>query len=306
MYIPTKPLIGVFTCLAFIQGCSDSSDSPQKELIDPAIAFAESAAIEVNKRQQEAWNNLDAEGEAAVNHYPFIRISGGSLIVFEAYETYRNIVEAISLPNLVTTEWDHTAWDELEVFQSSPTKVHLSGRFSRINKDGEKYLSTETVRIVIKDQDQWGIKVRSTYPLTTHDEINDTGSDEIAVAESAAMEVLKKYILAWNNRDSTTLSELHHYPSILLQGINLHRFNTPEDYVSYQENEVFHGLDYAEWDHSYMNEVEVIKSGIDTVHLAVECEDINVIGESCGSGEKGVWIITEVGNKWRIHARSLF
>ena len=306
MSILSQRLIALMFCILLLQGCSDSSDSPESKPTNPVLIQAELAALEINRKQQDAWNALDANTEAAVNHYPFIRLSAGTLIVFETFEAYRDIVDAISLPNLLTSEWDHTEWDQLEAFQSSPTKVHLAGSFSRINKNGEKYLSTATVRIVTKEQDTWGIKVRSTAPLTRPDELGETMKNEIAAAESAAMLVLKNYIQAWNERDSPSLSELHHYPSLLLQGVDLQRFDTPEDYISYQENTVFHHLDYAEWDHSDLGYADVIQSGIDTVHIAIECENFNVLGESCGGAEKGLWIITRVEDKWGIHARSQF
>ena len=110
---------------------------------------------------------------------------------------------------------------------------------------------------------------------------------------------------ARNNRDSKGLAALNHYPQMLLDGIDLKIFNTPEDYISYEENTVMHALDYAEWDHSELDNVAVIQSSPNKVHLVIGCGHFNVVGESCGR-EEGLWVIIKIGDRWLIHGRSMF
>ena len=247
----------VLLCAVTLAACSDGSDF-HLDIGYSATAQAEATAYDLNIEQNQVWNDLDPDGEAAVNNYPFLRIRDGTLALFETYESYRDVVKYFSMPEIFTTEWDHTVWDELEVVQSSPTKVHLAGLYSRINKDGDTYLTTQTLRIVTLQSGQWGIKVRSTYPLATPIEISNIAEKEIVSAESAARNILEKYIEARNNRGMEDLAELHHYPSVVLPSVDLQLFNAPEDYITYEENTVMHNLDYAEWDHSKLNLVEVI------------------------------------------------
>ena len=173
-----------------------------------------------------------------------------------------------------------------------------------IRDRGDTYLTTQTLRIVTLQSGQWGIKVRSTYPLATPSEISNISEAEIASAESAARNVLEKYIEARNNRDVEGLAELHHYPSVVLRNVDLYVFNAPEDYITYEENTVMPNLDYAEWDHSKLNSVEVIQSDPGMVHLAIKIEDINIVGEMSGGGEEGIWVVTKIDDKWGIQARS--
>lgn len=289
----------------FLPACSDSSDMPPGADPESPTRQGEMASMAVNIRQIDAWNNLDAHGESAVNNYPFVRIGNTFLSVFEDYDSYKVVVESVSLPALRDTEWDHTAWDTLEVVQSSPTKVHLEGSYSRVNKEGVAYETTHSLRIVTSQEGRWGIKVRSTYPRATPEEISDLPEGEIAVAESAALDVLGQYIEARNSRNSEALADLHHYPSIVLLDVVMYEFNTREEYITFEENTVMHEKDYAEWDHTNLESVQIIHSGLKTVHLAIDCTDTNVVGESCGTGEGGVWVVSKRGGRWGIHARSL-
>ncbi len=294
-------------CTVLVQACHSSSTNNHPSVgSELLVKDAITAAIDLNIHQQDAWNRLDADGEAGANHYPYIRISDGALVVIERYETYRDIIEDISLPALLASNWDHTEWDELRAFQSSVDKVHLVGRFSRIDKSGEAYLSAATVRVVTKEKGEWGIRIRSTYPLATPDEIDNASQTDNNVAISDAIGILHRYLHAWNNRNSAELSALYHYPNVLVDGTSLFIFNAPEEYIDYQENSAFHALDYAAWDHSRMNSIEVIESGSTAVHFAVEIDDIDISENRLGTGDKGLWIVSRVGDTWGISARSMY
>ena len=54
---------------------------------------------------------------------------------------------------------------------------------------------------------------------------------------------------------------------------------------------VIHGLDYAEWDHSMLDNFEVIQSGPAKVHLTYSCQHIDAFGE-CTDIEEDLWVIT--------------
>jgi len=298
-------IVCCFLSVAFLQGCGDSSDSDPQNYFNPVIAQAESTAIEVNEKQLEVWNSLDADKAASLNNYTFVRFNSGQLQMIETHEIYRDVLEKFTIPNTLATEWDHTSWDELEVIQSSQTKVHVAGRFSRFDKGGNRYLTGETLRIVTMQEGHWGIKIRSTYSLSTPDEFNNVAQEDITAAESAAIKVLENYMEARNNRDSESLAELYHYPQALLLDVDLHIFNTKEDYIVHEENSVIYDLDYAEWDHSELDRVEFIQSGVNKVHLTIGCDNINVVGESCGK-EEGIWVVTKVADRWAIQGRSMF
>lgn len=291
--------------VAFLHGCDDSSDSSnQKSVESLALIEARAAAIRVNERQTEAFNNFDAEGIAAEFNYPSIRLDIGQVQVFSTSELKVAVSEQITFPGLIASNWDHSAWEKLEAVQVSPNKVHVSGRFSRFDKDGNIYATANTMRIVTKQDDHWGIKISSSYIQSTLAEDSEISEGDIAAAEGAGKQVVDQYIKHLNNRECEGLADLNHYPHVMLLDVDLHIFDTPEEFVVYEECSVLPELDYAEWDHSELSSLDFVHSGADKVHLAIKYIHFDVVGKIIGE-EEGIWVVTKFDDQWRVRARSM-
>ena len=299
-------LVAICCSIILLGACSDGSDShPTGKATEksPAIIAAESAALEVLDLHLEARNNLDPELISSANNYPNARILINFIQVFDTYESYRDFEEQFVMPQQEASEWDHSVWDEIRIIQSSEDKVHLAVNWSRINGDGDRFLSRPQFYFVTNLEGHWGIQIRS--PLMEVDLLIHESARIDPSAEEAALDVLRNYIDARNNRDSESIAALNHYPLALLDGVELKFFNTPEEYISYEENTVIHSLDYAEWDHSELDKFEVIHSGPNKVHLVYTCQHIDVVGE-CTNVEEGLWVVTKVEDRWGILGRSMF
>ena len=59
--------------------------------------------------------------------------------------------------------WVKTISDSFEVFQSGFNKVHIGIKPSRINSIGESYNSFESLWIVTKLDNTWGVQFRSSF-----------------------------------------------------------------------------------------------------------------------------------------------
>jgi hypothetical protein len=280
-----------------LQACSDSSDGSLKK--DPALAQAESAAIASMHEHMEGRNANDAEQVAAANNYPIARIGLGQTLIYDTYEIFLAIQESIIVPNFIADpDWHHSVWDELKVVHSTPHKVHIAARFSRVNAEGVPYLSTDTFWIQTKQEEHWGTKMKSSF-------VEEAGESRAGVdeAEAAALVVLESYLDRLNSRDSEGIAKLVHYPLVLLQNVELIAFHTPEDFVSYLENTVIKDLDYAEWQHSDLENVVVLQSSPNKVHLVMSCDHLNVVGDSCGQLNE-FWVITKEDGRWAIRGLS--
>ena len=286
--------------IGLLHGCSDSSDS-QLEIESQALIEAESSAIGVLDTHLEARNSSDPDLISSANNYPNVRLITNQMQVFDTYEIYRDYEEAIFMPALSASEWDHSEWEEIKIFQSSPDKVHIAVIFTRFDGQNNKIFRAPQVYIVTNQENHWGIQVRS--PMPAIDLINET--ENLPDSEEAALEVLKNYMDARNDRDSERLAALNHYPHMLLDNVELQILETAEDYISYEENIVMHGLDYADWDHSELDKFEVIQSSSTKVHLAYTCQHLDAVGE-CADSEEGLWVITKVEDRWAILGRSMF
>ncbi len=108
-----------------------------------------------------AFNNRDNEGIAKSQHYPHFRI--GSV------QKKPNIVssaEEMKIPFDRLTEiegWNRSTLDSVEVIHASEDKVHFAIEFSRYNDKDEKYATHRSLWIATKDDDGWGILVRSSF-----------------------------------------------------------------------------------------------------------------------------------------------
>jgi len=286
--------------VALLHGCSDSSDS-QIGFKSQALIEAESLAIRVLDTHIEARNSSDPDLISSANNYPNVRLMTNQIQVFDTYDVYRDYEEAIFMPALSASDWDHSEWEGTKIFQSSPHKVHIAVIFNRFDAQNNKIFRAPQIYIVTSQESHWGIQVRS--PMPNIDLVGD--SENLPDSEEAALEVLKNYLDARNDRDSELLAALNHYPHMLLDNVELQIFETAEDYISYEENKVMHSLDYADWDHSELDKFEVIQSSSDKVHLAYTCKHLDVVGD-CADSEEGLWVITKVEDRWAILGRSMF
>lgn len=63
----------------------------------------------------------------------------------------------IDYAKLRATGWDHSVLNELEVIYATPVKGIVRIHFSRITKDGDVLLSTDSFYIITKIKSKWGI-----------------------------------------------------------------------------------------------------------------------------------------------------
>jgi hypothetical protein len=59
--------------------------------------------------------------------------------------------------------WARSAWDKREVIHAGKDKVHINTRFVRYRADDSLIAAFDSIYIVTKDNDHWGIKIRSSF-----------------------------------------------------------------------------------------------------------------------------------------------
>ena len=292
-------LIVFFSALSLL-GCSDSNNnSVTQNVNDTIVAEAEVAATEVLERHIVARNNSDAVAISDEDNYSQIRLSAGRVQTTDTSEEMINFEERLVMPFLEATGWDHSAWDEIKIVQSSENKVHFAIIFSRFDALGNKYLTTPTFWAVTNQDNHWGVKFRSSFG-------EDSSRDgDVTEAETAAIEVLERHLEARNNRDTESLAALNNYPLVFLSDVELNVFETIDDYILYEETVVIPDLDYSDWDHSEWEKLEVIQSTETTVHITVKLSKFDVMGKKYLTQDQ-FWVITNRDGDWKIQALSNF
>jgi hypothetical protein len=93
--------------------------------------------------------------------FPHIRVASGGVIVSPSKAEF---VAAMDLDQFaLANNWSHSAWDSIEVIQAGPDKVHFKVQFSRFNPAGEKYVTYNSLYVVQRDGERWGIRARSSF-----------------------------------------------------------------------------------------------------------------------------------------------
>jgi hypothetical protein len=121
---------------------------------------AEAAAMKVLDAFMTAFNARDAAAFGATLHFPHYRIASGSVSALQDPSALPVLFERFiaAMPS-----WDHSAWERREVIHSGPDKVHIDTRFTRYQADGSVLASYDSLYIVTKQDDRWGVLARSSF-----------------------------------------------------------------------------------------------------------------------------------------------
>ena len=124
---------------------------------DQAIQAAEAVLHEFIR----TFNDNDEAAWADTLLFPHIRVASGGVSVTPTKEAFvaATDLDAFALAN----NWSYSQWDDLQVIQASSTKVHYKVTFSRFNPDGERYATFESLYVVQKTDQGWGIRLRSSF-----------------------------------------------------------------------------------------------------------------------------------------------
>jgi hypothetical protein len=118
---------------------------------------------------------------------------------------------------------------------------------------------------------------------------------------AAAREVLDRFMAALNRRDETALNDTLHVPHVRLASGAVRTWETPGTYRFAD----FLGRAGDGWHESRWDERSVIHAGVDKVHFAVVFSRWRADGSLMGRYQS-IYVVTRVGGKWGIQARSSF
>ncbi len=121
---------------------------------------AEASAMKVLDAFMTAFNARDVDAFEATLNFPHYRIASGGVSVLEKAGTrpdlFARFIDA-------TAGWDRSAWKRRDIIHSGPSKVHVDTGFIRYRADGSVLSEFDSLYIVTKQGDRWGIKARSSF-----------------------------------------------------------------------------------------------------------------------------------------------
>jgi len=106
-----------------------------------------------------AFNNRDMPTWAATLNYPHVRFASGEVRVWESLEEFSATPPFNALKK---TSWHHSAWLSRDVILASPSKVHIATVFQRFDANNQSIGVYESLYIVTRSNNRWGIQARSS------------------------------------------------------------------------------------------------------------------------------------------------
>jgi hypothetical protein len=107
-----------------------------------------------------AFNARDVPGWAATLNFPHVRLSAGEVLV---WATQAEFTAKNDIGRLARAGWGRCAWDWRHLVQSSDDKLHFLVQFSRYGEGDRLIASYESLYIVTRQDDHWGVQARSSY-----------------------------------------------------------------------------------------------------------------------------------------------
>ena len=123
------------------------------------LSHSSKEALIVMDQFLEAFNERDIEAWSKTLNYPHVRFASGQVKVWENRKAF---VSETNLQPLIESGWNHSRWLRREVVLSSPLKVHISTSFERYDKDNQAISAYESLYIITKKDNRWGIQARSS------------------------------------------------------------------------------------------------------------------------------------------------
>ena len=154
-----RHFVGRYLLVAALAASAPPAHADHHEMSEEAQAIA--AARVVMDQFMAAFNSRDVVAWAETLLFPHVRVAGSGVSIVD---TKAEFVAQTDLEAFARIEnWDHSAWDTVEVIQAGPDKVHFKVRFDRFNPEGENYVSYDSLYVVQKVDGRWGVRARSSY-----------------------------------------------------------------------------------------------------------------------------------------------
>lgn len=119
----------------------------------------ESEVMRLLDDYMSAWNRKDLAAWERTFHFPHYRLAGGKMTVLDR----PGLQYATKVWASAGSDWHHSRWDRRRIIHSSADKVHVDTKFTRCRADGSVIGSFESLYIVTKEDERWGVRMRSSF-----------------------------------------------------------------------------------------------------------------------------------------------
>lgn len=144
-----------------LAGHHSEATSKSALALDVGQSDAEQAALQVMYEFMASFNSRDVPRWADTLLFPHVRVASGGVTVNttkSAFVAETDLEEFARINN-----WHHSEWNSIETIQADAQKVHFKVRFTRFNPKGEAYVAFNSLYVLQKTEQGWGIRARSSF-----------------------------------------------------------------------------------------------------------------------------------------------
>ena len=114
---------------------------------------------ELLQRWMVALNSYDATGMKSVMRFPHVRLAESRVAIYQADDNPIDLFTRLRQQH----GWHHSAWNEIKLVQSSPTKAHYAVQYTRYREDGSVLSVCDSLYIFTCVDGDWKLQGRSSF-----------------------------------------------------------------------------------------------------------------------------------------------
>ena len=260
-----------------------------------ATALTEQQALEAVEAFISGWNSRHPETFARTLHYPHVRpaANGGERV----YLNLREYAATTDFGPAIASGWDHSRYDSKRVVHLGERKAHVAGQYTRYRADGSTIWTNQVTYVVTEKDDSIGIQARFAAGFVLE------SKDEHDASAAAAIEIVKEYLRAFNDRDEQAWVATFNYPHVRLAGDRVTVWQSGEEYME--------GFDFSafaarfDWQRTEWDSIEAVQSSSAGVNVALTATRYDPEGRMLHSFDT-FYLVTLQDGHWGIRARSSF
>jgi hypothetical protein len=147
-----------------------------------------------------------------------------------------------------------------------------------------------------------GICLAAAMSLTTVP-VRALDTTAVKAAEEAAVGVMHAFMNAFNARDTAAWADTLHFPHVRLASGDVHMYRDRAAFLSAMDMDAFAAA--FGWDHSTWDDMRIVQSSPEKVHVAVVFSRFDATGGKLASYHS-LYVIELIDGRWGVRARSSF
>lgn len=158
-------------------GCSTPTPTPTPAITSPSMSASaggpdstrDAEIMAVLDRYMDALNALDLDAHLETYHFPHYRHASGEITIWETAQDVSPLFDVpeaerrAHLRSVLEPDWHKSVWTRRDIVQGDDGKVHVVTRFERRRGDGSVITVYDSLYVMTREEQGWGIKGRSSF-----------------------------------------------------------------------------------------------------------------------------------------------